>query len=49
MRDYLSAMEQALWDTNEHLGGDLLVTAVVRQGMAESHKAQKGKREKENG
>ena len=36
VRDYLSAMEQALWDTNEHLGGDLLVTAVVRQGMAES-------------
>ena len=36
VRDYLSAMEQALWDTNEYLGGNLLVTAVVRQGMAES-------------
>ena len=36
VRNFLAEMEQALWDTNEQFGGGLLVTAVVRHGMAES-------------
>jgi len=34
--DHLDKVEQALWDTNDHFGGGLVVTAISRLGLGES-------------
>ena len=34
--DHLAKVEQALWDTNDHFGGGLVVTAISRLGLGES-------------
>jgi len=34
--EYLSRVEQALWDTDEHFGGGLVLTAISRLGLGES-------------
>jgi len=34
--EYLSQVEQALWETNEHFGGALVLTAISRLGLGES-------------
>ncbi len=34
--DHLAKVEQALWDANDHFGGDLVVTAISRLGLGES-------------
>jgi len=34
--DYLSGVEQALWETDEHFGGGLILTAISRLGLGES-------------
>ena len=34
--DHLDKVEQALWDTNDHFGGGLVITAISRLGLGES-------------
>jgi len=34
--DHLDKVEKALWDTNDHFGGGLVVTAISRLGLGES-------------
>ncbi|HAD38175.1 MAG TPA: acriflavin resistance protein [Gammaproteobacteria bacterium] len=34
--DHLDKVEQALWDTNDHFGGGLVVTAISRLGLGET-------------
>ena len=34
--NHLDKVEQALWDTNDHFGGGLVVTAISRLGLGES-------------